>query len=136
VHEELDLAADILENFKARWDACHANIERVCVGDDKVVALTLPSNDHLMLGHKTNEPTFVEVDPMVYEWALRDLDTHMYVCSQITCGSEPKTTKRSRRLRQTNIHISLSPIRVETTTRILFSSKAGAAFQRIYMGNV
>ncbi|MBZ0285263.1 MAG: recombinase family protein [Anaerolineae bacterium] len=83
VHEELDLAADILENFSARWTACGEDVERkhqlvklilerVYIEDERVVAVTLKSNYHVILGHKANEPTYVEVDPMVYDWALRD----------------------------------------------------------------
>ena len=34
------------------------------VEDEKVVAMTLRSNYHLVLGHKANGPTFHEVDPL------------------------------------------------------------------------
>ncbi len=39
-------------------------LERVYVLDDKVVAMTLRSNYHLVLNHKTNEPTEFSVDPL------------------------------------------------------------------------
>ena len=39
-------------------------VERAYVEDEKVVAMTLRSNYHLVLGHKANGPTFHEVDPL------------------------------------------------------------------------
>ena len=91
VHEELDLAADILENFQGRWDACQGDVERqhqlvklilerVYVDNDRVVALTLKSNYHLVLGNNANEPTYLEVDPMVYEWARRGSNPRPHGC--------------------------------------------------------
>jgi site-specific DNA recombinase len=85
VQEELDIAADLLANFQSTWDACQGDIEkqhqlvkmiveRVYVEDDVVVAVTLKSDYHVVLGHKTNEPTYMEVDPYVHVWALRDLN--------------------------------------------------------------
>lgn len=41
-------------------------VERVYVQGEKVVAMTLRSNYHLVLNHKTKEPTYYEVDPMSY----------------------------------------------------------------------
>lgn len=38
-------------------------VERVYVQDKAVVAMTLKSNCHLVLGHKVKEPTSVEIDP-------------------------------------------------------------------------
>ena len=46
-------------------------VEKVYVQDDKVVAMTLRSNYHLVLNHKTNGPTEFSVDP-----------------SFVTCGSD------------------------------------------------
>ena len=85
VQDELETAADLLENFSAYWDECQGDIEkqhelmklileRVYVEDDMVVAITLKADYHIVLGHKTNEPTFMEVDPMVHVWAQRDLN--------------------------------------------------------------
>lgn len=81
--DELELAADLLLNFKTHWDACEGNVERqhelvklivdrVYVEDDTVVALTLKADYHVVLGHKANEPTYMEVDPYICEWAQRD----------------------------------------------------------------
>lgn len=85
VQDELDQAADILENFKTHWEDCGDDIEkqhqlikliveRVYVEDDVVVAMTLKSDYHIVLAHKTNEPTSMEVDPHIHEWARRDLN--------------------------------------------------------------
>ncbi len=40
-------------------------VERVYVEDDQVVAMTLQSNCHLVLGHNVNEPTAYTVDPFI-----------------------------------------------------------------------
>ncbi|MEO8393378.1 MAG: recombinase family protein [Chloroflexota bacterium] len=85
VQDELDQAADLLENFRTHWDDCKEDIEkqhqlvkliveRVYVEDDVVVAMTLKSDYHIVLGHKGNEPTSIsmEVDPHIHEWAQRD----------------------------------------------------------------
>ncbi len=85
VQDEMDTAADLLTNFKSYWDACGDDIEqqhqlvklivdRVYVEGDLVVALTLKSDYHIVLGHKANEPTFMEVDPHIHVWAQRDLN--------------------------------------------------------------
>lgn len=49
-------------------------IERVYAEEDVVVAITLKSNYHVVLGHKANEPTFMEVDSHIHVWARRDLN--------------------------------------------------------------
>lgn len=85
VQDELDQAADLLENFRRHWDDCSSDtekqhqlikliVERVYVEDDVVVAMTLKSDYHIVLGHKGNEPTStsIEVDPHIHEWAQRD----------------------------------------------------------------
>lgn len=83
VQDELDLAADLLANFRAHWDDCKGDVEkqhqlvkliveRVYIEDDVVVAMTLKSDYHIVLANKTNEPTQIEVDPIIYEWASRD----------------------------------------------------------------
>ncbi len=85
VQDELDTAADVLENFQTHWNDCQGDvekqhqlikliIERVYVEDDVVTAITLKSNYHVVLGHKANEPTSMEVDPHIHEWAQRDLN--------------------------------------------------------------
>ena len=76
---ELQQAADMLENFKTHWDRLEGDeesrhdlvkliVERVYVLDDQVVAMTLNSNYHLVLNHKTNGPTEYTVDPLGYTY--------------------------------------------------------------------
>ncbi len=66
--DELERAADLLQNFRKHWERLEGDeesrhelvkliVERVYVYDDRVVAMTLRSNYHLVLNHKTNEPT-------------------------------------------------------------------------------
>ena len=75
--DDLERAADLLENFSEHWGACGDDTEaqhklvklivkRVYVQDDEVVAMTLRSDYHIVLGHKLNGPTQVPVDPYVY----------------------------------------------------------------------
>jgi hypothetical protein len=76
---ELQQAADMLENFQKHWDRLEGDdesrhdlvkliVDRVYVLDDKVVAMTLNSNYHLVLNHKTNGPTEFSVDPLGYTY--------------------------------------------------------------------
>jgi len=71
--DELEQAADLLKNFQQHWERLEGDeesrhelvkliVERVYVHDEKVVAMTLRSNYHLVLNHKTNEPTEFTVD--------------------------------------------------------------------------
>ena len=75
--DDLERAADLLENFAEHWEACGDDTEaqhklvklivkRVYVRDDEVVAMTLRSDYHIVLGHKLNGATQVPVDPYVY----------------------------------------------------------------------
>jgi hypothetical protein len=75
--DDLERAADLLENFEEHWEACHGDpeaqhrlvkliVKRAYVRDDEVVAMTLRSDYHIVLGHKLNGPTEVPVDPYVY----------------------------------------------------------------------
>lgn len=75
--DDLELAADMLQNFKAHWERLEGDdksrhelvkliVERVYVRDKKAAAMTLRSKYHLVLGHKTNEPTYFEADPFLY----------------------------------------------------------------------
>jgi site-specific DNA recombinase len=75
--DDLQRAVDMLENFKEHWEAREGDpeaqhelvrliVERVYVRDDQVVAMTLRSNYHLVLGHNVNGPTEMSVDPFVY----------------------------------------------------------------------
>jgi hypothetical protein len=74
--EDLEHAADYLTNFSQYWADCAGDVdkqheliklivERVYLEDEHVVAMTLKSNYHLVLGHKTNEPTSYEIDPFI-----------------------------------------------------------------------
>ena len=73
---DLERAVDLLTNFTTHWSACGDDteaqsefikqiVERVYVQDKQVVAMTLRSNCHLVLGHKINEPTEYTVDPFI-----------------------------------------------------------------------
>lgn len=73
--DDLERAAELLENFTSHWERLNGDpesqhelvkliVERAYVEDEKVVAMTLRSNYHLVLGHKANGPTFHEVDPL------------------------------------------------------------------------
>ena len=75
-NNELERAVDLLNNFGSHWEACGDDteaqsalikqvVERVYVQDKQVVAMTLKSNCHLVLGHKINEPTEYTVDPFI-----------------------------------------------------------------------
>ena len=66
--DDLQRAADLLRRFPQEWKALEGDdearhqlveqiVERVYAKDDEVVAMTLHSNFHLVLGHKMNEPT-------------------------------------------------------------------------------
>ena len=66
--DDLQQAADLLKDFPKQWQATEGDdearhqlvsmiVERVYAKDDEVVAMTLRSNFHLVLGHKMNEPT-------------------------------------------------------------------------------
>jgi site-specific DNA recombinase len=78
---DLEKAADLLDNFPDHWRQCEHNveaqaaligqiIERVYVHGEEVVAMTLHSNCHLVLAHKTNEPTAYTVDPFILDQSL------------------------------------------------------------------
>jgi hypothetical protein len=71
--DDLERAVDLLDNFSVYWDDCKGDVElqnrlltkiveRVYVEDDRIVAVTLKSSCHLVLGHKLNEPTEYTVD--------------------------------------------------------------------------
>ena len=88
---ELTEAADLLYNFSTHWNACGGDVERqhnlvkliverVYIQGEQVVALTLKSNYHIVLGHQGDEPTYLEVDPMVSEWARRGSNPRPYGC--------------------------------------------------------
>ena len=89
-NNELEQAADMLENFKSHWDRLEGNedgrhdlvkliVERVYVVDRQVVGMTLKSNYHLVLNHNTKEPTEFSIDSSSY-----------------TCGSDGDRTRDLR----------------------------------------
>ncbi|MCP5099512.1 MAG: hypothetical protein GY943_28485 [Chloroflexi bacterium] len=74
--DELEQTANILENFAEHWQRLEGDedgrhelvkliVDRVHVEDETVVAMTLKSNYHLVLGHNAKEPTEQSVDPYV-----------------------------------------------------------------------
>ncbi len=76
--DDLERAVDLLKNFSKYWEKCGGDVEReaellkqvverVYVEDDIVKAITLHSNCHLVLDHKTKEPTEQEysIDPFM-----------------------------------------------------------------------
>lgn len=67
--DELEYAADLLQNFRKHWERLEGDedarhelvkliVERVYVYDDRVEAMTLRSNYHLVLNHNANGPTY------------------------------------------------------------------------------
>ena len=73
---ELEQAADLLTNFRKHWERLEGNpdaqhdlvaliVHCVYVQDESVIAMTLHSNYHLVLNHKTNGPTELSIDPLV-----------------------------------------------------------------------
>lgn len=84
--DELEQAADLLKNFRMHWERLEGDeegrhelvkliVERVYVRDKKVVAITLRSNYHLVLNHKTKEPTEFSVDSVPYTYGSDGLRT-------------------------------------------------------------
>ena len=70
--DELEEAADVLQNFSAHWDATNGNREtqkeliqlivaRVWVKDERLVAMSLRPNYHITLGLESEKPTEVVV---------------------------------------------------------------------------
>ncbi len=75
--DDLERAADLLEHFADHWEDLKDDpsgqhelvkliVERVYIDGKSVVAMTLRSNYHLVLGHKVNGPTDFTVDPLAY----------------------------------------------------------------------
>ena len=104
-NNDLERAVDLLTNFTSYWDACGEDIEarstlvkqiveRVYVADEKIVAMTLHSNCHLVLGHKINEPTEYTIDPFAQNCDSADTtqDSGRYTCGDD--GSRPLTCTR------------------------------------------
>jgi hypothetical protein len=75
--DDLKRVADLLEHFATRWKRTRKDpeaqrelvkliVERVYMDGEAVVAMTLRSNYHLVLGHNINGPTDFTVDPFLY----------------------------------------------------------------------
>ncbi len=79
----------MLENFSSHWEALASDpqrqhelikliVERVYVEDDRVVAITLKADYHVVLGENTTEPA--EADSEVYTSGsdgIRTRDLHL-----------------------------------------------------------
>ncbi|MEM7163588.1 MAG: recombinase family protein [Bacteroidota bacterium] len=74
---EFEQTAELMNNFKTHWDRLNGDseaqqdlikliVEKVYIDGDQVHAITMRSNCHIVLGHKINGPTSVEIDPCVY----------------------------------------------------------------------
>ena len=70
--DELEVAADVLENFTAHWEAAKGDMKtqeeliklivaRVWVRDDKVVGMSLLPNYHITVGLESTKPTEIAV---------------------------------------------------------------------------
>ena len=90
-YDELDRAFDLLNNFEQYWDDYGSDVEkqhellklileRVYIHEKEVIAITLKSDYHFVLGHNPNEPTYTEVDPLARVWAQRDLNSRPHGC--------------------------------------------------------
>jgi hypothetical protein len=75
--DELEQAANILDQFSMHWENLKGDpeaqhelikliVERVYIDGEDVVAMTLRSNCHLVLGHNVNGPTDFTIDPFLY----------------------------------------------------------------------
>ena len=75
---QLERAVDLLDNFASHWRQCENDveaqtillnqiIERVYVRGEKVVAITLRSNCHLVVAEKINGSTEYSVDPFIID---------------------------------------------------------------------
>ena len=74
-NDELEIAADLLENFKYHWERLEGDeqgrhelvkliVERVYVRDkEEVMAMTLRSDFHLILGHKKMSQPILRLTP-------------------------------------------------------------------------
>ena len=97
--DDLQQSAELLRNFSERLSECGDDIEaqhelvklvveRVYVEEKNVVAMTLKSNYHLVLGHNVNGPTEYTVDPFI----APTLDRQGYTSGDD--GSRPLTCTR------------------------------------------
>jgi hypothetical protein len=75
--DDLERAADMLNNFRHYWEGCNGDVEaqhrlmkliveRVYVSGEKVVAITFKADYHVVLGDNAKGSTLIEVDPSLY----------------------------------------------------------------------
>lgn len=94
--DDLERAADILQNFAKYWANCGDDpeaqhrlikliIERVYVQDEEVVAMTLKADYHVVLGHKANEPTEFTIDSSVYTCGSDGIRTRGLCLDRAAC---------------------------------------------------
>src|SRR5260221_5039669 len=87
--DDLQRAVDILQDFGKHWDACNCDpeaenrlvrliVERVYVEGERVVAMTLKSDYHIVLGHKMNGSDGVRYRTC-YLWSAFKIDYHITV---------------------------------------------------------
>ena len=120
-NNDLDRAVDLLTNFTSHWEACGDDIEaqsalvkqiveRVYVQDEQVVAMTLHSNCHLVLGHNVNGPTEYTVDPFLQEGGNpgNHSDSERYTCGDD--GSRPLTCTRLIRFVPRHLSATSTPL--------------------------
>lgn len=110
--DELERAADLLSDFVTHWERLAGDeegrhelikliVERAYVRDDKLVAMTLRSNYHLVLGHNTNGPTYHEVDPL---WFSSGSDGGRIILNLLNSLERVGSHPRSRALIATKYH--------------------------------
>jgi hypothetical protein len=94
---DLERAADLLDNFTAHWEQCANDmevqhrlikqiVERVYVRGEEVVAMTLHSNCHLVLGYNVNGPTEYSVGPFIQEASIAE-------AKFATCGPDESRSR-------------------------------------------
>jgi hypothetical protein len=87
-NDDLEKAVDLLENFKALYEACGDDVEgqadliklivdRVYVHNRRVSAITLKADYHVVLGQDGETPHFIELDPCIHVWPRRDCNPYL-----------------------------------------------------------
>ena len=94
--DDLERAADILENFEKHWNACNGDteeqhrlikliVERVYVQDEAVVALTMKADYHVVLGDNAKEPTTIPIDSSLYTFGDDGIRTRGLCLDRAIC---------------------------------------------------
>lgn len=93
------MRCDLLMHFEEHWEKREGDpeaqrelvtliVDRAYVDEDQVVVMTLHSNYHLVMGHKTNGPTEFKVDPALYasgsdrSWAIARISRLLFLPAQ------------------------------------------------------